>query len=462
MAHDILIVDDEADIRTLIAGILEDEGYNTRQAIDGLDAIEAMKTRQPTLVILDIWLGDSRYDGLKVLEIIRRDFPNVPVLMISGHGTIETAVLAIKKGAYDFIEKPFKMEKLLVLVKRAIETARLKYEVSSLKLKAGNDNEFLGKSQVINQIRQTINKVAPAGSRILILGPSGADKEAIAYEIHSNSKRREAPFMVINCATINPDRLEREFFGLENVVAGQHQVEKVGILEQCHNGTLFLDEISDLPIDLQGKITRFLQEGAFKRINGKRKIQVDVRVIAATSANCEKAMAEGRIREDFYYRLSVVPIHVPPLRDRKEDISFLIEHYTLKSAKANGLPPKKFSAEALAIMQRYSWPGDMRQLRNVVEWVLIMDHGNGKEHITADSLPSELKESSSSILKMESATGFVDLPLKEARELFEREYLLSQISRFSGNVSQTASFIGMERSALHRKLRWLKINLKRR
>jgi two-component system nitrogen regulation response regulator NtrX len=414
MSQDILIVDDEADIREQISGILSDEGYITRVAASGIEALESIKVRRPSLVILDVWLGDSDRDGLKILDIVKRDHPYVPVVMISGHGTIETAVAAIKKGAYDFIEKPFQAERLLLIIERSIESIRLRRENAELKLKTGT-TELVGMAPAIQQLRQSIERVAPVNSRIFISGPTGSGKEMVARKIHAASKRVEGPFIALNCAILQPDLLEAELFGVELVNQPTDVPRKIGVLEQAHTGTLFLEEVTGLPLPTQGKLIRVLQENAFTRVGGMQKIEIDVRFIASSSANI------------------------------KESIS-------------NGLPCRKFAEDALVILQTYPWPGNVRQLKNVIEWVLIMAEGDPRDPIHANALPPEICSGMPFAFGGGKSADIVVLPLREAREIFEREYLLAQVNRFGGNISQTANFVGMERSALHRKLRALGVH----
>src|SRR6202795_2834167 len=448
MAHDILIVDDEADIRMSIAGVLKDEGYATRDAADSDDALAAIHARQPTLVILDIWLQGSELDGIAILRQLHSEMPTVPVVMISGHGTIETAVEAIKLGAYDFIEKPFKSDRLLLLVARAIEAAQLRRENAELRLRAGGEIDMVGASPAINQLRQQIERVAPTGSRVLITGAPGSGKEVVGRLLHARSRRAAGPFVPVNCATMRPDRLEIELFGCE--ASNDGSPRKVGTFERAHGGTLFLDEVADMPLETQGKIVRALQEQTFERVGGSRRVEVDVRVVASSNRELSAEIAAGRFREDLFYRLNVVPIRVPPLRDRREDIPLLA-----RGAEAGRIHPRDFGEDALAALQAYTWPGNVRQLRNVIDWLLIMAPGDTSEPVRADMLPNEITAIAPSVVKWDKGSEIMTLPLRDAREVFEREYLLAQVTRFGGNISRTAAFVGMERSALHRKLKSL-------
>src|SRR5215213_6139421 len=374
MAHDILIVDDEADIRMLIGSILRDEGYATREAADSEEALAAIQARQPTLVILDIWLQGSELDGIEILHRLRAEMPSVPVVMISGHGTIETAVEAIKIGAYDFIEKPFKSDRLLLVVARAIEAAQLRRENAELRLRAGGELHLVGASPAINQLRTQIERVAPTGSRVLVTGAPGSGKEVVGRLLHARSRRADGPFVAINCATMHPDRLEIELFGAEGSEAGTPR--KIGTFERAHSGTLFLDEVADMPIETQGKIVRALQEQTFERVGGSRRVEVDVRVVAASNRDLSAEIAAGRFREDLFYRLNVVPIRVPPLRERREDIPLLARHFMQRGADAARISSREFGEDSLAALQVYTWPGNVRQLRNVVDFPLIMAPGH--------------------------------------------------------------------------------------
>jgi two-component system nitrogen regulation response regulator NtrX len=453
MAHDILIVDDEADIRMSIAGVLKDEGYATREASDSSGALAAIQARQPTLVILDIWLQGSEYDGIEILRQLRPEMPAVPVVMISGHGTIESAVEAIKIGAYDFIEKPFKSDRLLLVVARAIEAAQLRRENAELRLRAGGELDLVGASPAINQLRQQIERVAPTGSRVLITGAPGAGKEVVGRLLHARSRRAAGPFVAVNCATMRPDSLEIELFGCEG--GNGLGPRKIGTFERAHGGTLFLDEVADMPIETQGKIVRALQEQTFERVGGGRRVEVDVRVVASSNRELAAEIAASRFREDLFYRLNVVPIRVPPLRERREDIPLLARHFMERGAEAARIQARDFGEDSLAALQAYSWPGNVRQLRNVIDWLLIMAPGDSNEPVRADMLPNEITAIAPSVVKWDKGSEIMSLPLRDAREVFEREYLLAQVTRFGGNISRTAAFVGMERSALHRKLKSL-------
>jgi two-component system nitrogen regulation response regulator NtrX len=453
VAPDILVVDDEIDIRELMAGILADEGYETRIASDSDGTLASIAQRRPHLVVLDVWLQGSRLDGIQVLDILRREHPELPVVIISGHGTIETAVAAIKKGAYDFIEKPFKADRLCHVVRRALEAARLKREVEELKVKAGDDTELAGNSSAIGQLRQLVDKVAPTRSRVLIAGPSGSGKEVTARLIHSLSRRANNAFVAINCAMMAPARIETELFGSESETG-----RKIGLLELAHGGTLFLDEVADMPLETQGKILRVLIDQTFQRVGGSTRVQVDVRVISSSTRDLRQEIEAGRFREDLYHRLNVVPVRVPSLADRRDDIPVLVNYFMKRLSAASGLPMREVSDEAMAVLQAYNWPGNVRQLRNIVERLLILATDDAAGAISADLLPSNFNGSASPWSQGAKPDLIISLPLREAREIFEREYLLAQINRFGGNISRTASFIGMERSALHRKLKSLGVS----
>jgi two-component system nitrogen regulation response regulator NtrX len=453
MPAEILIVDDEADIRDLVAGILQDEGYATRTARDADDALAAITARRPNLIFLDIWMQGSRLDGLQLLEAVKKEHSDLPIVMISGHGNIETAVAATKLGAYDFIEKPFKADRLVLVADRALETSRLKREVKELKALATAASTVVGKSPVITQLRQVIEKAGPTNSRILIVGPPGSGKELVARSLHAASARAEAPFVAINAAAITPERMETELFGVDHPNAGEGR--KAGALEEAHGGTLFIDEIADLPRETQNKILRVLVDQTFQRVGGSTKINVDVRIISSTGRNLEAEIAEGRFREDLYHRLSVVPIRVPGLADRREDIPLLVEYFMDQISQSTGLPKRKIGDDAMAVLQSHDWPGNVRQLRNNVERLMILAGGDPDAVVDASMLPPDVGSMVPSMPNGSGGEHLMGLPLRDAREVFEREYLVAQISRFGGNISRTAEFVGMERSALHRKLKAL-------
>ncbi len=458
MAHDVLIVDDEPDIRLLIDGILADEGYDTRGAADSDGAVAAFRMRRPSLVILDVWLQGSRLDGLGLLELFHSEEPQVPVVMISGHGTIEMAVSAIQQGAYDFIEKPFQSDRLLLSVRRALEAAALARENAELRLRVGPGDRLTGDSNAISILRSGVEKVAPTGSRVLIHGPAGSGKEVVARMIHARSRRSDGPFVALNCATLNPARFEEELFGLEAGMDPVSHPRRAGVLERAHGGTLLLDEVSDMPLETQGKIVRALQDSTFERLGGSSRIKVDVRVLSTTNKNLHAEIAAGRFREDLYYRLAVVPVKVPALKDRREDVPLLAEYFLARSAESSGMPVRELSADALAALQAYEWPGNVRQLRNLMDWLLIMAPGGPADSIRADMLPPEISAGAPALLTIDPTADIMGLPLREARDLFETQYLQAQLMRFGGNISRTAQFVGMERSALHRKLKQLGVN----
>ncbi|KQN05947.1 two-component system nitrogen regulation response regulator NtrX [Sphingomonas sp. PP-CE-1A-559] len=452
MALDILVVDDERDIRELVAGVLEDEGYETRDAGDSDSALEAIAARRPSLVLLDVWLQGSRLDGLELLDEIKRRDPSIPVLVISGHGNLDTAVAAIRRGASDFIEKPFEAERLLLMVARATETERLRREVATLRATVGRETDLTGSSGSINGVRATLKRVAATGSRVLIMGAAGVGKEVAARLLHGWSLRTDAPFIIVSAARMTPERMDEELFGVEE--AGD--LVRPGLFEQAHGGTLFLDEIADMPIATQARILRALTDQSFTRVGGTRVVKVDVRVVSATARDLVFEIAEGRFREDLYYRLNVVPVMIPPLSDRREDIPALVQHFIAHYASERRVPTPEIAPDAMVALQSYDWPGNVRQLRNVVERTIILAPGDRIGRIDLDLLPAEVLGDQGDIGSAGS-TAIMGSPLREARETFEREYLRVQIRRFSGNISRTASFIGMERSALHRKLKLLGI-----
>lgn len=454
MKADILIVDDEEDIRALIQGILEDEGYKTREAAHAKGAYAQIEKGAPDLIVLDIWLQGSDQDGMQILASVKQAHPYVPVLMISGHGTIETAVNAIKQGAYDFIEKPFKSDRLLLMIQRALEASSLKRENDTLRKKVDGPIEMVGESPATKSLRQNIERIAKANSRVIVSGESGTGKEVAARLIHKMSDRASGPFLALNCAILHPERIEEELFGSE-----KDGIVRQGVLERANGGTLLLDEVSDMPLETQGKIVRLLQDQSFVRIGGSKVVPFDVRVMASTSRTLPDEIRDGNFREDLYYRLNVVPLDIVPLRDRPQDVASLIDHFARLYSDQSGQPAPTFSAEALAALKTYRWPGNIRQLRNVVEWVVIMKGGQAGD-VTPDQLPPEI----TGRLKREgqddstAPDDFMSLSLRDARESFERQYLLSQVARFGGNISETAKFVGMERSALHRKLKTLDIS----
>jgi two-component system nitrogen regulation response regulator NtrX len=438
----------------MIGGILEDDGYEVRLTATSAEAINSLKSRKPSLMILDVWLKGSTMDGIELLDSIKKSHPNMPVIIISGHGTVETAVSAIRKGAYDYIVKPFKSDKLLVTCKRALENARLKSENEELKGKRSDDVALIGTSSHVIQLKQKIAKIASTNSRVLISGQSGSGKELIARLLHENSLRSKGPFKAVNAASIIPERVEEELFGVEDESGN---LNKVGLLERAHNGTLYLDEVADMPIETQGKLLRLLVEQRFRRLGGKDDVQVDVRVITSSSRDLFKEVSLGRFREDLYHRLNVMPLEAPPLKERREDIPALVEHFIAQLSSSTGLPSRKIGEDAMAALQAHNWPGNVRQLRNNVERLLILATGDPSQAITLKTLPPEV-----SVVRATKGNNenekLISLSLRDAREHFERDYLKAQIQRFGGNISRTANFVGMERSALHRKLKSLGLN----
>ena len=445
---DILIVDDEKDIRELIADILGDEGFPTRTAANADEAIAALNAEEPALMILDIWLKDSRMDGIDILKQVKRNNPSVPVVIISGHGNIEIAVAAIKQGAYDFIEKPFNIDQLMVVITRAMETSRLRRENVQLRRKEVAAAEMLGHSAPFRRLRDNLDKVARSNGRVMLTGEPGTGKELAARYIHAHSPRADAPFVTVPCATIEPERMEEVLFGRETPERG---IEP-GLLEQAHGGVIYFDEVADMPLGTQPKIMRVLTEQQFQRAGGTDRVRVDLRVISSTNRDLGAEIAAGRFRQELFDRLNVVPVAVPGLAERREDIGELARHFIDQFHAAQGMPVRELPDDAIAALQTMRWPGNIRQLRNVIERVLILGDGTGPIQ------PSELEPQGATPENGEAlALGpqITALVLREARELFEREYLLAQINRFGGNISRTAQFVGMERSALHRKLKSL-------
>ncbi len=451
MAADILIVDDEADIRELIAGILQDEGYETRLAHNSDAAISEVDQRRPSLIVLDIWLQGSKLDGLDLLMVIKEKHPEVPVIIISGHGNIETAVAAIKRGAYEYVEKPFKADRLLLVVSRALETTRLRRENEDLKGRTGADNELLGNSAAMRQLRSLLKKIAPANSRVLIAGPMGSGKELAARALHGMSLRASGPFVTLSAATMAPERMEEELFGVDDATGS---AKRVGALEEAHGGTLYIDELADMPLETQGKVLRVLVDQTFQRVGGAKKVKVDVRVISSTSRDLAALIGQGRFREDLYHRLSVVPVQVPGLTERRDDIPELAAYFAKSYSLASGQPLRKFADDAMTLLQTREWPGNIRELKNNIERIMILAGGEPSSEITAASLPSDATNATPTTVNF-SGEHLLVLPLREAREAFERDYITAQLSRFGGNISRTAGFIGMERSALHRKIKLL-------
>jgi two-component system nitrogen regulation response regulator NtrX len=445
---DILIVDDERDIRELISEILKDEGFTTRLAGNSDDAIAAIDAVPPALMILDIWLKDSRMDGIDILKTVKRENPDVPVVIISGHGNIEIAVAAIKQGAYDFIEKPFNIEQLLVVIRRAMETSRLRRENQSLKRQDVVKSEMIGGSASFRTLIGQLDKVTKSNSRVMLSGPAGSGKEVAARYIHANSNRASAPFITVNCAGVTPEQMEEMLFGREDAERGV----ETGLLEQANGGVIYFDEVADMPLGAQTKILRVLVDQQFLRVGGSEKVRVDLRVISSTNRNLEVEIEAERFRQELFHRLNVVPISVPSLEDRREDIPLLAEYFIKECNTNQGLSLRELSVDASALMQTMVWPGNVRQLKNLIERVLILSDGSGP--IEARELPGE-EESSNEEGRVVLSGALATLPLREAREAFEREYLLTQINRFGGNISRTANFVGMERSALHRKLKSL-------
>lgn len=456
MTTDILIVDDEADIRELVADVLKENKYQARVAASSDEALAALADRVPSLLILDIWLQGSELDGLGILEIVKKKYPHVQVIMISGHGNIETAISAIRLGAYDYIEKPFKEDRLMMMVNKAIEYGRLLQENEELRQRGKIEAQLSGSSAAICTARQLLEKVAGSSSRVLITGAQGTGKETAARQIHNKSPRASMPFVSVCSAGLSAEQVEQELFGIESGTL-MGAVEKIGLFERAHGGTLFIDEIADFPMDVQAKFLRVMQDGAFSRIGGTRRVETDVRIIASTTKDLGDLIAKGQFREDLYYRLNVVPINMPSLSERTEDIPELCQYFLAHAADVNGMQPCALHDDAVATLQTYPWPGNVRQLKNVMEWLTILHSGEAEKTITSAKLPHDVLMANPALVRPEVNPDIMSQPLREARELFEKQYLSAQIGRFGGNISKTSAFVGMERSALHRKLKMLGI-----
>jgi two-component system nitrogen regulation response regulator NtrX len=458
MALDILIIDDEADIRDLISDILKDEGFSSRSAANSTQVFKTIADKTPNAIILDIWLQDSELDGLGILEIVKQKYPLMPVVVISGHGTIETAVSAIKMGAYDYLEKPFTHDKLMIILKRACESARLKRENLELKSKVIDKTEFVGNAPVTSRLKMEIEKVAPTSGRVMIHGAVGTGKELSARLIHKKSKRANGPFIVFNPTAVNLAKVQQELFGESEMQETRTSLGKrVSILEAAHNGTLYIDDVGNLPINVQNKLLKFLKDQTL--IINNKPVKLDIRIVASSIKNLQNEVASGRFRQDLYYRLNVVPIEVPLLSERKDDIPLLVKYFIKQLSKFSGLKEREFSSEAIAALQSYDWPGNIRQLRNVIEWTLIMNPPgpNNSETIKTEMLPQDIMNRNVNVSQSEEHLDMMSMPLREARETFERKYLTIQMNRFNSNISKTSTFVGMERSALHRKLKSLNI-----
>jgi two-component system nitrogen regulation response regulator NtrX len=446
---DILVIDDEQDIRELIGDILADEGHSTRLARNSQTAFEQINLAEPDLIILDIWLKDSEFDGIDILKKTKRDNPGIPVVIISGHGNIEIAVAAVKQGAYDFIEKPFNIDQLLVVVGRALEASSLRRENRSLRGSDARECVLVGQSPAFKNLKSQLDKIAATNARVMLAGPAGAGKEIAARYIHAHSLRSEGPFVSVNSASIGPAQMDEVLFGRE----GESGIQP-GLLEKAHGGVLFFDEVAEMPLETQSRILRVLVDQSFSRVGGADTVRVDIRFISATTRDLQAEIDAGRFRIELYHRLNVVPVNVPSLSDRVEDIPILVPYFIEHFNKDQGLPKREVSGSAIRELQLQSWPGNIRQLRNTLERILILGAENGP--ITPDEIPEGTAESNSSET-LEIPPDLMAMPLREARLAFETDYLKAQIARFRGNISQTAKFVGMERSALHRKLKTLGI-----
>ncbi len=448
MNKDILIVDDEEDIRDLIAGILEDEGFSARLAWDYPSIKKEISKRVPSLILLDVWLEGSELDGIEILKLIKKSYQNIPVIMISGHGTIKMAINSLHVGAYNFIEKPFDTNLLLLNIKRAIDDAVIKIKLSQF---ISDDIVFIGKSNSAQIVKSLIEKVAPTKSRIFISGPTGSGKKHIAKLIHNSSRRSSGAIIFLNTKRLIPDVIEEELFGIENT---EGVPERIGLLEQAHNGTLYIDEITNLSSKSQRRLIKLLTENRFFRVNGKFSVEVDIRIIAASSKNIQDAIKSKNFSEDLFYRLNVVPIKVPPLKERLEDIPHFIDYFLKTCSKSLGVPNKEISKYHYNLLQTVNLTGNLRQLKNIIEHLLIVSQTHSADEISKIIMSynnNQEDENFSDIIQKK----MISLTLKKARELFEFEYINLQMKRFNNNVSKTADFIGMERSALHRKLKLL-------
>jgi two-component system nitrogen regulation response regulator NtrX len=448
----ILIIDDEADIRELTTDILSEEGFDCVAVSDSLSAFEAINKKMPSVVLLDIWLQGSEMDGLGILEILKQRYVNLPVIMISGHGNVETAVNSIKIGAYDYLEKPFSSEKLVITVKHAYETLKLKKENSDLRKKIVSKLEFIGNSEKISSLKLVIDKIAPTMGRVLISGECGVGKELVARIIHKKSKRNSNPFVTINASLLSDENVSSELFGESKNGAGSKY--SFGVFELAKKGTLFIDEVSEIPIPIQKKILKFIKQQTSDDLAQKEKL--DVRIISSTSKDLVQEVKNGNFLQELYYRLNVIGIEVPPLRSRVGDIPLLCEHFLKYFEKNLGFVKKTIAADAISAMQEYHWPGNIRQLRNTIEWLLIMNAKSTSAAIRASALPHDIvSKDGNNAHKTEINLDMLSLPLREAREIFERKYLIAQMARFNQNISKASCFVGMERSALHRKLKSL-------
>ena len=446
----ILVVDDEKDIRQLLGQILSDEGYKVCLARNSESAMNEINENAPDLIILDIWLKDSHMDGIEILKTVRSNDHDIPVVVISGHGNIEIAVAAVKQGAYDFLEKPFNSEQLLVVIRRALEASRLRREITNLRRNELVASNMVGDSTSFKTLKTQLDKVTRSNGRVMLSGPAGSGKEIAARYIHINSHRAKEPFVSVSCASIEPNKMEEVLFGTEF-----DGIIKPGLLEKSNGGILFFDEVADMPLRTQSKILRVLVEQTFSRVGGNDLVRVDLRVISSTSKNLVAKISAGEFREELFHRLNVVPIKVPSLESRREDIPILTKHFTEQLRQTEGLPHRLFSESALTKMQTMPWPGNIRQLRNAVEQVLIL--GPENMPVEALELPEPRQIDKVNTVNNVFEENLINLSLRDAREVFEREYLMTQINRFGGNISKTAIFVGMERSALHRKMKTLSI-----